>query len=918
MNYMSAATIPMAHISIPSKGNKSRDGSLTPSNVSNNTPSRNNSAISSVGGTGDQGVSVNNGNAVNSTNAINNENTINKANPSNKNGNGHHVSEELFKLREKVDFLESNLRGSGQIQSLPPQNQQCQTQQKQQQQQQQQQAKKTMEMSFYDTNEPILIRAGRLIASGPLSFASVITRDPFLRVSLLKIRKEKNTLSPLRHKNLTTSDLVRQLIIDDPDKEGKNEHIDKAFKTRLIENEGLDEVKLTNRTETQPFSSIDYETQTIKKIQEILPEEKLIWLLVDKFFTSILAGFIPFVTEEKLRERIKDIINTDPITGRHDVKINKRFDFAYMGMLLIIMRLTFLSVIPTVTNSIEEQYILSKPIGLNFINVAQMCLNQFRLLRRGALPVLQCSLFMRLYHKYAPEDGDGSDGGDSEVFLGMLLQMGNSIGLNRDMKHSEPLKNDFRLHNLWRMVWHEIVSLDLYQSLTMGNPVLINTNCYDTELPKLEEAMEYHNIVNVEIWKAVVHNFQMNDLINELVRDILDDILNLKKLCNLTELLPKIEKLEQFIDVNFVGIEWILDLPNASVYDGIIKTYKFKFYIELKTSLYIIYYHIYLRNSDFETLHKMFKISMEILPLNIFLTSMNNGKTNYFDSIFGFGAQLILVPTILVAVQKLNQLVIAFTSRTLDYKYSYPKTQPRSQLIKQLRDELFLKFRDARDTFYSLSSIYYHSWRISKSHNLIYNLLKNEQNNLWDKESPMNRESRDVKLEVNHFKAIPNYNELTTMSINEIESILTLVKNGQYETILRNKLKNKAKSMSGATKSEINVNNLTAKTPGPGPGSGSGGDSGPGPVPASSSSTGSTPTNSTIHMKNTELSNIEIDKLWFQMMSNNPGQPSSNVLPGNEDLLLDDDQYAMLDFDKLMGDTSPYDMFGDIPFYHER
>lgn len=158
-----------------------------------------------------------------------------------------------------------------------------------------------------------------------------------------------------------------------------------------------------------------------------------------------------------------------------------------------------------------------------------MCLNQFRLLRRGALPVLQCSLFMRLYHKYAPEDGDGSDGGDSEVFLGMLLQMGNSIGLNRDMKHSEPLKNDFRLHNLWRMVWHEIVTLDLYQSLTMGNPILINTNCYDTELPKLEDNVANHNILDMGIWRAVVDNFAVNDEVNQVVKDILDDVLNLKK-----------------------------------------------------------------------------------------------------------------------------------------------------------------------------------------------------------------------------------------------------------------------------------------------------------------------------------------------------------------------------------------------------
>lgn len=854
-DYMNAANIPLAHISIPQQTVANSPVSVT----SAQSESRENG--------GNSGIVIRS-----------------------------NVNEELFKLREKVDFLESNLRGNNNGLS---------------------QVEKVTTISFYDSNEPIFIRAGRLIASGPLSFGSIITRDPFLRVSLLKVRKEKNTLSPLRHKNLTTSELVKQLIIEDPNsvnEETTNSGVDEAFKTRLIENEGLDQVKLTNRQETQPFNTgVDYETETISKVQSILPEDKLMWMLVDKFFKSILAGFMPFVTEVNLRERLNDIIVIDFNTGKHEIRINKRFDFAYIGMLLIILRLTYLSVVPTSTNTPEEQYILANPINLQFINVAQMCLNQFRLLRRGALPVLQCSLFMRLYHKYAPEDGDGSDGGDSEVFLGMLLQMGNSIGLNRDMKYSVALQDDFRLHNLWRMVWHEIVTLDLYQSLTMGNPILINKNCYDTELPKLDEDENNHSLLDLGIWRAVVDNFKTNDEINELLKDILDDILNLKKMCVLQNLLPKIKKLEEFIRDKFVSIEWILSLDNSDLYGSIIKTHKFKSYVELKTALYVIYYHIYLRIGEFGILLKMMKICMELSPLSILLTSMNNGKKNYFESIFGFGAQLILVPTILVSLQKTNQLVISMISRTLDYKYSYPKTpQSKSQLIKQLRDKLFTIAKDVRDCFLTLSSVYYHSWRISKSNNMIYNLLKNEHNNLWDKESTMNKEAMHYEDEVNHLKAIPSRNELNEMTVNQLELVLSIVKNPHYETALKNMMKSR-----GAHTHIHNPNKpVVAKsmtTPSATTTYSQGG----------SSSTGSTP-NSTIHIKNTQMTNLEIDKLWFQMMSNtNQGQVmnsnSNNALQGNEDILAThDDNYAMMDFDKLMGDTSPYDIFGDIPFYHER
>ena len=38
---------------------------------------------------------------------------------------------------------------------------------------------------------------------------------------------------------------------------------------------------------------------------------------------------------------------------------------------------------------------------------------------------------------YSPDDGEGADGGDSQIFLGMIIQMAISIGLHRDPKNFE-------------------------------------------------------------------------------------------------------------------------------------------------------------------------------------------------------------------------------------------------------------------------------------------------------------------------------------------------------------------------------------------------------------------------------------------------------------------------------------------------
>lgn len=63
------------------------------------------------------------------------------------------------------------------------------------------------------------------------------------------------------------------------------------------------------------------------------------------------------------------------------------------------------------------------------IEVSQLCLDQFNLMRSGNMSIMQLALFSRVYHQYAPEDGDGTDGGDALVFNSILIHMAYSLGL---------------------------------------------------------------------------------------------------------------------------------------------------------------------------------------------------------------------------------------------------------------------------------------------------------------------------------------------------------------------------------------------------------------------------------------------------------------------------------------------------------
>lgn len=686
-------------------------------------------------------------------------------------------------------------------------------------------------ITFYDFREPVHIRAGRLVSAGPLSFASIIRSDPFLRVTLLKIRRDKCGL-----KSLGKDDLVKQILMD---KENVNRGVEQTFQARLLENETLDELKLPKeRNDTQLFESarVDCETETIMKIEECLPTHRLLWLLIDKFFSSPLVVCMPFITETHFRSRIQDIIGP---RIDEDVKITKanikrRFDFAHVGIALIIMRLTSLSISRTNHNSLDELLILETPIGIQSINTAQMCLNQFRLLRRASMPIIQCSLLMRMYRKFAPEEGDGSIVGDSEVFLGMLLQMANSIGMNRDLSHSiktSALREHPKLVNCWRFIWHEIVSLDLEQSFMKGNPLLVDENSFDTELPSI---VDEHNLEDSALMQASVTNFGITDEINQLVRVILKDVLNLKKPVKVSELLLKTTKLEVYLDSHFCSLETLLKLPTVTQSQVALKIHKFKNYIELKTALYTICYHIF-NNSptfNFPVLWKIWKIGMELVPLSYMLLTIDNGKTNYFEELFGCGAQLILVPSIIGALHKVSQLLVGFILRCLDSKHNFPPSD-EGLLIAKMLDKLMDSYSLIRDTYASISATYYQAWRNCKGIDFYREMLIAEDN-IMDRQSNVNEQAKNLPDEINHVKAIPVRNELYEMNQYQLAQLVELITSNTYESPILEMLSAKMKKREHR------------------------GDS---------MSSSNTPPPQGFHVNQNVMTNSELDVLWFQMMN---------------------------------------------------
>lgn len=225
--------------------------------------------------------------------------------------------------------------------------------------------------------------------------------------------------------------------------------------------------------------------------------------------------------------------------------------------MLIIIRFTYLSLFSN-RNGVNEnnlktndpsskaqelKYLLSNPINIDVIHMAQLCLDQFELLRKTNLVVLQCALIMRLYHMFSPEDGDGADGGDSQIYSGMLIQMAYSMGLNREPDNFPEACNDEKVNNIGRKIWLFLALGDFNQAYSYGNPLCIDDKYVDTKLPYYKPGNE--NILDIELEKNVVSTFAYFSKFYEKLKTILDLTLSVKdsiKMEKLTRLMSDFEK----------------------------------------------------------------------------------------------------------------------------------------------------------------------------------------------------------------------------------------------------------------------------------------------------------------------------------------------------------------------------------------
>ncbi|KAK6456867.1 fungal-specific transcription factor [Scheffersomyces xylosifermentans] len=663
-------------------------------------------------------------------------------------------------------------------------------------------------INMYEGYTPIHIRdAARRMNYGPFAWLSIMKKDPGLkdlwkfmmtkkydRVRAIEKMERSAPAPPLNSEIQSYNTASEQFTTIMPGETKKVEKDDQEsiFREKAIDRDGYNDLRLYGNVMKKCIENcekmghleeqrsqmnkhaislgltlyegkMDRELQLIEKIKIILPKQKVVWTLINKFFLHVYP-FMPFIDEDYFKLEMARILGPEDYVDDHltDLKIEKRLDLANIGILLIILRFSYLALFSNRRGvnqdnlnttdpspaAQELKYLLSNPINIDVIDVAQLCLDQFELLRKSSMVVLQCAYFMRLYHMFAPEDGDGADGGDSQIFNGMLVQMAYSMGINREPDNFPDVCNDNKVNNLGRKIWFFLIINDLIQAYQYGNPLTIRESYYDTKLPYYKKGNE--NISDIEMEKNVISTFAYFEKYYYKLTAILDACLDIRQKVKMSHLTNLLNDFEVHLNDHYGTLRYFLvPFQSDNYLYPFVKTMKCKNYINMKGFLLTIYFHFYLyyerkKNYDFSYFYvkKIFSIICgEFVPS--FFPLIANNHIN-----FGETADLILNPTVETMIHKTTQISLAILVR-LNCTIYHTKQHEDHSL--NLRNNYVYKLKFAKlcklskilekITQFSIAAMsrlsqrYYYAWRVTKAHSFLLKMVIGEDFYKYTEES---------------------------------------------------------------------------------------------------------------------------------------------------------------------------------------
>ncbi|KAH3682544.1 hypothetical protein WICPIJ_006487 [Wickerhamomyces pijperi] len=569
-------------------------------------------------------------------------------------------------------------------------------------------------------------RSTTLPSHGLLSWVTLMRKDIYLCAFSVSLKFEKFQLfqkeKEAYFRQLKLRQQMRQNLVNDRSSSSVSDQLSKSpsrqqsqpIHNPLIAATGKefidrfeDEVYEFN---TQLLQSQRKEATLLEMISSVLKDKKLMWMLIERFFNSELYCVLPILDKEEFKKDLLNILTPEEFGGKTELNIQKRQDVAFIGTLIMVMRLASCSLYncgkPRSNLTCEQKYILDHPIGLGVMNVVNRCIAAIQNYKVPDIKILQLFLMKKCYSIYSPEDADCITNADP-ASLGLLLDHSFRCGINRDPMVS---KDKSASANLIRRLWHQIVFMDQHQLMVVGCPSLIDLRYHDTHFPHLGES---ENPLELCINKSITERSEMLQRCHPLLMIILD----VRRLPNVAEVNAKLKELQQLIDEQgkFDEIRKTEALTIESRMAKLIRFYRKVDYASLQ---FVIYHHFFLFYNQQNNKEMSVYYLLELIKKSRDFIAISK----YFDQRYpdynlanDFSTPLLLIPRIEHVIRR--TLLVLFTicgrvNALIGFSTNLPSaiseiTRTISDLCTKMSKRLVSRVENNGDA-------YYHSWVSSK------------------------------------------------------------------------------------------------------------------------------------------------------------------------------------------------------------
>ncbi|EGV63863.1 hypothetical protein PSN45_004064 [Yamadazyma tenuis] len=501
---------------------------------------------------------------------------------------------------------------------------------------------------------------------------------------------------------------------------------------------------LNNKAETK-FSEL-FELQ--RKIELFLPSKRIILTFLNRFFKTLYT-FMPVIDESDFKSQVCRLLEGTELDERPvSLRIKTKLDFAYLGILLLLLRLSYLALLPMnqwTKSAIKDHYmeeeieevrmLLNHNIGLDAARLSQDCVGVFNLCGVINLTIFQLVLVTRTYSIFAPEKGDGPEQGEAQILNTTLFQMAYGLGIHREPNNTTVFQDE-KSKNLIRKMWSMLLMLDLNHSLEYGDPLNVSRFSYDTLYPTFRK--ENSNLIDLNREKFVVECYQFMEICYKPLIGFISELLDVNATYNVTTLCKKLRYLRATLFNPQDGLitSWVRKFDASQETNTMLNLTKYKIQLQFSHFICTLYFHLYNyfeKKKLFEVafyylFNLMNKVLLVLFPFYFELVNLKSVEPTI---------DFVLVPGIQSLLHKATLFLLSLMVR-IKINIIASMDAPNHMLLfrsdMQYRrnfDSLCSLFHKLLEISSCLTSIadayskkYYYSWMISRVNKFFLSLIK--------------------------------------------------------------------------------------------------------------------------------------------------------------------------------------------------